>query len=79
LDLAKRALLEGHWRRTSDVKGDKAVENMRLLVILGGDPATADCFVARNVDGQRRYPSGYGDLDDELNNYRIEIPNSRSV
>jgi hypothetical protein len=40
LDLAKRALLEGHWRRTSDVKGDKAVENMRLLVVLGEDPAT---------------------------------------
>lgn len=79
LDLAKRALCEGHWRRTSDVNDDNAVETMRLLVVLGEDSAAANWFVACNTGGRRRYHCSYGDLDAGLNNHEVRAFESRSV
>ncbi|KEF50780.1 uncharacterized protein A1O9_13168, partial [Exophiala aquamarina CBS 119918] len=72
LDLAKRALREGHWHRPSDINDDNAVETMRLLVVLGEDPAAANWFVADNTGGRRSYHYSYGDLDDGVNNQGIE-------
>ncbi|KAK5442652.1 hypothetical protein LTS15_010970 [Exophiala xenobiotica] len=78
LDLAKRALCDGKWRRTSDAENDAAVETMRLLVVLGEDPATANWFMAYNTVRRRQYECSYGGLDDEPNSHGVRALTSRS-
>jgi len=70
LDLAERALCGGYWRQTSDAENDTAVETMRLLVVLGEDPAAANWFIACNTVRRRRYECSYVGLDDEPNSHK---------
>ena len=44
LDFAKMSLCGGSWRRTFDIEHGNDVETMRVLVLLGEDPATAHKF-----------------------------------
>jgi len=78
LDLAKRALCDGYWRRSSHTEDNTAVETMRLLVVLGEDPAAANWFIACNTVGRRRYECSHGGLDDEPNSHEVRAFKSRS-
>ncbi|OAP61037.1 hypothetical protein AYL99_06041 [Fonsecaea erecta] len=73
LDLAKRALCTGYWHRTSDA----AVEAMRLLVVLGEDPAAANWFINCTTVGPRRYECRHGGFDDEPDSHGIRALRSK--